>query len=67
MKRTNNILSIILAMLMVISIIPITASAATYSGTCGDNATWTYDSSTYTLTIAETLSDTTPIDVPLKL
>lgn len=54
MKRTNNILSIILAMLMVISIIPITASAATYSGTCGDNATWTYDSSTYTLTISGT-------------
>lgn len=38
-------------MLMMISIIPITASAST-SGTCGDNLTWDYDSSTYTLTIS---------------
>ena len=39
---------------MVISIIPISSSAATYSGTCGDNVTWIYDSSTYTLTISGT-------------
>ena len=54
MKKTSKILSIILAILMVISIIPITASAATYSGTCGDNLTWEYDSATYTLTISGT-------------
>ena len=54
MKKTNKFLSIILAILMVISIIPITASAATYSGACGDNVNWTYDSSTYTLTISGT-------------
>ena len=54
MKKTNKILSIILAILMVMSIIPITASAATYSGACGDNLTWTYDSSTYTLIISGT-------------
>ncbi len=54
MKKTNKILSIILAILMVISIIPITANAATYSGTCGANLTWTYDSSTFTLTISGT-------------
>ena len=30
----------------------IKASAAETSGTCGDNLTWTYDSSTYTLTIS---------------
>ncbi|MBQ4572768.1 MAG: leucine-rich repeat domain-containing protein [Clostridia bacterium] len=55
MKKTNKILSIILAITMVISIIPLTASAeAPTSGTCGDNATWTYDSSTYTLTISGT-------------
>ncbi len=54
MKKTSKFLSIILAILMVISIIPITASAATYSGTCGDDLTWTYDSSTYTLTISGT-------------
>ena len=54
MKKISKILSIILAILMVISIIPITASAATYSGACGDNVNWTYDSSTYTLTISGT-------------
>ena len=54
MKKLNKILAIILAILMVMSIIPITVSAATYSGTCGDNVTWTYDSSTYTLTISGT-------------
>ena len=51
MKKQNKLLSIILVMLMMISIIPITASAST-SGACGDNLTWDYDSSTYTLTIS---------------
>ncbi len=54
MKKFNKILAIILAFLMILSIIPITVSAATYSGTCGDNLTWTYDSSTYILTISGT-------------
>jgi hypothetical protein len=54
MKKTNRILAIILAILMVISIIPITASAATYSGTCGDNLIWTYDSYNGRLTISGT-------------
>ncbi len=54
MRKTHKFLSIILAIMMAISIIPITASAATYSGACGDNVTWTYDSSTYTLTISGT-------------
>ena len=54
MKKISKTLSIILAILMVMSIIPITASAETKSGTCGENATWTYDSSTYTLTISGT-------------
>ena len=53
MKKSNKILAIILAIIMVISIIPITASAAT-SGTCGENVTWTYDDTTYTLTISGT-------------
>ncbi|MBR2952989.1 MAG: leucine-rich repeat domain-containing protein [Clostridia bacterium] len=53
MKKTNKFLAIILAILMAISIIPISASAAT-SGKCGDNLTWSYDSSTYTLTISGT-------------
>ena len=49
-----GILSVILAVLMVFSIMPITASAETYSGTCGDNLTWTFDEGTSTLTIAGT-------------
>ncbi len=54
MKKMNKILSIILAILMIISTIPITASAATYSGTCGSNLTWTYNSTSYILTISGT-------------
>ncbi len=51
MKKLNKILSVILAVLMVMSIIPITASAATYSGTCGENLNWSFDDETDTLTI----------------
>lgn len=54
MKRTNKIISIILAIFMVMSIIPITVSATTYSGICGDKLTWIYDTSSYTLTISGT-------------
>ena len=54
MKKTSKFLSVFLAILMVISIVPITASAATYSGTCGDNLTWTYNSSNGYLTISGT-------------
>ncbi len=54
MKKANKILSVILVVMMVLSIIPITSSAATYSGTCGDNLTWTYDDITCTLTISGT-------------
>lgn len=54
MKTTKKFLAIILAILMMISIIPITASATTYEGTCGDNVTWTYDDTTCTLTISGT-------------
>ena len=57
MKKISKILSIILTLIMVISIIPmstITSNAVTLSGTCGDNVTWSYDTSTYTLTISGT-------------
>ncbi len=52
MKKTNRILSVILALVMIISIIPmssITASAT--SGFCGTSLHWSFDSSTGTLTI----------------
>ena len=53
MRRTQKFISVILALMMVLSIIPITASAAS-SGSCGANLTWSYNSSTYTLTISGT-------------
>ena len=59
MKKTNKFLSVFLALLMIISIIPMsitTASAADVekSGTCGANLTWTFNESTGTLTISGT-------------
>ena len=54
MKKTIKILSVVLAILMVMSVIPITASAATYSGTCGENITWEFDDATGILTISGT-------------
>ncbi|MBQ8767743.1 MAG: leucine-rich repeat domain-containing protein [Clostridia bacterium] len=57
MKITKQFLSVFLALIMIISIIPmssITVSAAETSGTCGDNLTWSYDESTGTLTISGT-------------
>ena len=55
MKKVSKILSVILAVMMVISIIPITSSAAEpTSGICGDNLTWEFDEYTSTLTISGT-------------
>ena len=42
------------AMLMGIILGTQTMLAAVYSGSCGDNLTWTYDTDTYTLTISGT-------------
>ncbi len=50
----KKLLSVFLAVLMVISIIPITASAVEKSGTCGENLTWSFDEDTGTLTISGT-------------
>lgn len=53
MKKFKLVFSIVLAIMMVISIVPMTASATT-SGTCGENLTWSFDESTGTLTISGT-------------
>ena len=54
MKKISKILSVFLALMMVLSTIPITASAAPdeNSGICGDSLTWFYDENTSTLTIS---------------
>ncbi len=54
MKKLSRILAVILSLIMIISAIPITASAGTVTGTCGENLTWTFDDSTGTLTISGT-------------
>ena len=54
MRRTQRFISVVLTLIMVLSIFSTTASAAVYSGTCGESLTWTYDNSTYTLTISGT-------------
>ena len=54
MRKTYKILSVILAVLMIFSIMPITASAETITGTCGANITWVYDSVNHVLTISGT-------------
>ena len=44
----KRILSMMLALSMMVSFMPIIASAAT-SGTCGDNLTWKLDNGTLTI------------------
>ena len=51
----KKVLSLFLSLVMLSSItagINFSAYAASYSGKCGDNATWSYDSSTKDLTIS---------------
>ena len=52
MKKINKAILVLLALIMLLSIVPITASAATTSGTCGENLTWTFDETTGILTIS---------------
>ena len=48
----KRITSIIISVMMIISIIPMTVYAESYSGKCGDNLTWELDSETGTLTVS---------------
>ena len=58
-RRCNmrKLLSIVLCLALlssVITILPVTVTAATYSGTCGANLTWSLDTSSRVLTISGT-------------
>lgn len=52
-NKIMNKLSLLLALLIVLAVIPSTAFAADsyYSGSCGDNAFWEYNEETKTLTV----------------
>ena len=53
MKACKRIVSIIVAMLMIVTSIPfVIAERGETSGQCGDNVYWSYDESTTTLTIS---------------
>ncbi len=55
MKRTNKFLSVILSILMIMSIVPLTARAAEpTSGTCGENIIWEFDDEAGILIISGT-------------
>ena len=51
MRILNKTVSIILFVMMILSIIPLTASAAEYTGKCGDNVFWEFNSSTGVFTV----------------
>ncbi|MBR5772146.1 MAG: leucine-rich repeat protein, partial [Clostridia bacterium] len=70
MRRFNKIVAVLLCVIMMLGIAPlngfvglklpdlsglfVTKASASDSGTCGDNLTWEYDDSTFTLTISGT-------------
>lgn len=54
MTKTYRILSVVLAVVMLLSVLPMTVNAETISGTCGDDLVWEFDDATETLTISGT-------------
>ncbi|MCD8049191.1 MAG: leucine-rich repeat domain-containing protein [Clostridia bacterium] len=55
MKKSKQILAAFLCAAMVLTFVPaFSVSATEYSGTCGDNLTWTFDSDTGILTVSGT-------------
>ena len=53
----KKILAIILSVIMLLSVVPITASAATVTGTCGENLTWIFDDGTLTISGTGVMDD----------
>ena len=65
----NRILSILLALALLCAILPtasLRASAATTSGTCGDNLTWTFDSATLEADLQDVRADREGLTVTMK-
>lgn len=54
MTKTKQILSALIILCMLFAVMPMAAYADEAGGTCGDNLTWKYTSSTKTLTISGT-------------
>ncbi len=54
MKRRTKLFLILTIVFTAVFLSAITVSAATYSGTCGENVTWSLDTETGTLTISGT-------------
>ncbi len=54
MTKAYKIISVVLSVVMLLSVIPMTVSAETISGTCGDDLVWEFDEETETLTISGT-------------
>ena len=66
-QLTNRILSLVLALVMVLGMLPMTVSAAS-SGKCGDNITWNLSNDgTLTLSGSGVMYDKGSSDIPWYL
>ena len=58
MKKTKKFLSVVFALIMIFSVVPMSSIEASAeeikSGTCGENVIWTFDKNSKTLTISGT-------------
>lgn len=50
----KRVLSLLLALCLVLSVLPLRADAETIGGSCGENVTWSLDKSSWVLTISGT-------------
>ena len=54
MKHLKRLLSLLLVCCLAAAVFPVSAGAASYEGSCGENVTWVLDTDTGTLTISGT-------------